>query len=109
MEEEHLEQEKPHPRHTPALAALGSRSTNRSGFSLMVKCHCLACPASEGNISCVSLRGKGLTEPERNAGGSGTGGGDREMKPGGTWAARTAPAQGSGRVRFTAPGDETWD
>lgn len=111
MEGEHLEQQKPHPRRAPALSALGSHSTNRSRFSLTVKCHYLACPASGGNISCVSSRGKGLTEPERNAGCSGTRGGDRETKPRerGLLALPLPSHRGQGRVHLMAPGVETWD
>lgn len=111
MEGVHLEWQKPYSKCSPALTALGCHSTNRSKFSLTVKCHYLVCPASGGNISCVSSRGKGLTKPERNAGCSGTGDGDGETKPRGTRAARATPgfARGSGGVCLTAPRVETWD
>lgn len=68
-------------------------------------------PCQQRNISCVSVRGRGLTEWERNAGCSGTHGGDRDTKPRGVRAAHTVSAfeQGSGRVHFVALGVETRD
>lgn len=82
----------------------------RSKFSLTVKCHHLACPASR-EILAVSApeaaglwNGKGMQAAVAH-------GGDRDTKPRGVRLAHTAFAfeQGSGRVRFMALGVETWD
>lgn len=81
----------------PISTAPGSHSTFGARISLTVKCQYLACPASRGNISCVSSRGKRLTEPERNAGGSGTHWGQGNETPG---KAVTAAALHRGQARY---------